>query len=279
MEHGYCSRSGDISAGVVELGTTMRMFYTSTNGSPDMLFTVLLASAREAYAITSPFSQENQADERATGLVAETYLAGLLLRDANFVPARVSPDCGHHYFLDLVKGEMHLKTEVYAVTGGRTCLFSVTLKGQIRGNMFEVLNTHSQCLLAHASEDNIKKPNFFRDQLPRLACQSGSQRGGLLEDCQSLIDHAVELRVAIPLEGVSHVFVVKKGKAAGQAEVYSAETGKLIGALALSCLRHLIRVGLNQMKVSSPYGTDNNLTCFLNLLPITILGNETPDTH
>jgi len=107
------------------------MFYTSTSGSPDMLFTVLLASAREAWGITSAVSQHAQADERATGLAAETYLAGLLLRDASFVPARVSPACGHHYSLDFVKGEMRLKTEVYAVTGGRTSPLSVTLKESV----------------------------------------------------------------------------------------------------------------------------------------------------
>jgi hypothetical protein len=279
MERDYCYASRNTSAGVVELGTTVRMFYTSTSGSPDMLFVVLLASAREAYAITSSFSRQAHADERATGLVAETYLAGLLLRDANFVPARVSPDCGHHYFLDLVKGEIRLKTEVYAVAGGRTSLFNVTLKGPIVGNEFEVLNTNSQSLLAHASEDDVKKPNFFRDDLPRLGCQPGPQQGHGFEESQALIDQVIELHVVIPIVGVSHAFVIKKDKSANQAEVYSAETGNSIGKLGLGCLRRLIRAGLNRMKTASPHRTDGNLNCFLDLLPVIIKGNKMSDAH
>jgi hypothetical protein len=279
MERDYCYASKNTSAGVVELGTTLRMFYTSTSGSPDMLFTVLLASAREAYVITSAVSQHAHADERAAGLAAETYLAGLLLRDASFVPARVSPDCGHHYSLNLVKGEMRLKTEVYAVTGGRTSLLSVTLKGPIAGNEFEVLNTNSQPLLALASEDDIKKPNFFRDELPRLACQPGPQQGGVFEDSQALIDQAIELHLVIPTKDVSHAFVVKKGESANQAEVHSAETGNVVGKLGLGCLRRLIRAGLNRMKTSSPCRTDGHLSCFLDLLPIILQESETSDTH
>ncbi|MBZ5669001.1 MAG: hypothetical protein LAO04_04655 [Acidobacteriia bacterium] len=44
MERDYCDASKHTSAGVVELRTTWRMFYTSTSGSPDMLFIVLTPS-------------------------------------------------------------------------------------------------------------------------------------------------------------------------------------------------------------------------------------------
>jgi hypothetical protein len=279
MDRDYCYASKNTSAGVIELGTTLRMFHTSTSGSPDMLFMVLLASAREAYVITSAVSHHAHSDERAVGLAAETCLAGLLLRNASFVPARVSPDCGHHYSLDLVKGEIRLKTEVYAATSGRTSLFNVTLKGPIAGSDFEVLNTNSQSLLAHASEEGIRKPDFFRDDLPRLACQSAPARGVASEDVRSLRDQMIESQVVIPMVGTSHAFVIKKGKAANQAEVHSAETGKTVGILGLGRLRRLIRAGLNRTKASLSRCTGEDFSCFLDLLPVIIQGSKTADSH
>jgi hypothetical protein len=279
MDRDYCHASKNTSAGVIELGTTLRMFYASTSGSPDMLFMVLLASAREAYLITSAVSHHAHSDERAVGLAAETYPAGLLLRDANFVPARVPPDCGHHYSLDLVKGEICLKTEVYAATSGCTSLFNVTLKKAISGSDFEVLNTNSQSLLAHASEKDIKKRDFFQDDLPRLACQSAPPRGVAAEDVRALMDQMIELQVVIPTVGTPHAFVIKKGKAANQAEVHSAETGKTVGMLGLGCLRRLVRAGLNRSKASPFRCNGEDFTCFLDLLPVIIQGSKTADSH
>jgi hypothetical protein len=74
---GYRLRS--TASAVVELASTMRMFYTPSIGSPDVLFTVLLASAREAYAVTTASAARGERDGWATGLLAEIYLAGSLL--------------------------------------------------------------------------------------------------------------------------------------------------------------------------------------------------------
>jgi hypothetical protein len=234
---------------------------------------VLLASAREAYAMTHASAPHPEQDDRAQGLAAEIYLAGSLLCDASFVPARVPPDCEHHYTLDLVKQEMQLSTRVCGVTAGRISLFGVTLKGPILGSEFVLLNTSTKALLANIPEDTIKKPAFFRDELPRLACQPGSRQGEARDESHALIDQAVELEVVIPLMGGSCALVIKKKKAASRAEVYSAETGKPIGSVGLGCLQRMIRAGLNQTK-ASPDRLDGNLSCFLDLLPVVIRQNS-----
>jgi hypothetical protein len=259
----------------VELAATMRVFYTQTIGSPDVLFMVLLASAREAYALTGALAPHAGQDQRAPGLLAEVYLAGTLLCDVSFVPARVSPDCGHHYTLNLVKDEIQLKTEVYGVSAGRSCLFGVTLKGSIRGSEFAILNTTTKALLASVPEEVVRKPNFFRDELPRLACQTGPQQREGAGESHPLIDQAIELHVVIPLRAGSYALVIKKSKAANQAEVCSAETGNSLGTVGLGCLQRLIQAGLNRMKTSSPSCTDGNLSCFLELLPVIIQGSDT----
>jgi hypothetical protein len=274
MDRSQVYRSGSTAAAVVELAATMRMFYTRTIGSPDVLFMVLLASAREAYAVTGSSAPHPQRDNRAQGLAAEIYLAGSLLCDASFVPARVPPDCEHHYTLDLVKQEMQLSTRVCGVTAGRISLFGVTLKGPIVSGEFVLLNTSTKALLANVPEEAIKKPDFFRDELPRLACQPEPDPGQGRDESHALIDQAVELQVVIPLIGGSCAFVVKKNKAASRAEVCSAETGNPIGSVGLGCLQRIIRAGLNQANTSSPRRPDGNSSCFLELLPIVIRQNS-----
>jgi hypothetical protein len=262
----------------VELAATMRMFYTQTIGSPDVLFTVLLSSAREAYAITGALAPHADGDNRTPGLAAEIYLAGTLLCEASFVPARVPPDCEHRYTLDLVKDEMQLSTQVCGVTAGRRCIFGVTLKGSIRGSEFALLNTSTKSLLAKVLEDVVKKPNFFRDELPRLACQTGPQQRDGAGESHSLINQAIELHVVIPLSGGSYALVIKKSKGANQSEVYSAETGSALGVVGLGCLERLVRAAVNRMKISSPCCAGGNLSCFLELLPVILQGINTSET-
>ncbi len=48
MDPEYTSASNAGSAGVVEITTIPRMFYTPAYGAPDMLFHSILTSAREA---------------------------------------------------------------------------------------------------------------------------------------------------------------------------------------------------------------------------------------
>jgi len=274
MDRSRTYRSKSTAAAVVQLGATRRMFYTSTMGSPDVLFMVLLTSAREAYAITGASSSSAARDDRATGLQAEIYLAGSLLCDESFIPARVSPDCGHYYALDLVKNRIELRTQVYGSTVGRSCLFGVTLKGSVLGTEFVLLNTSTGSLLANIVEDVIREPTFFRDELPRLAYQVETQQGEATEESRTLVDQALELQVVIPMEGKSSSLTIKKRKAANHAEVYSAETGDLIGNVTLGCLQRMIRAALSQLKASPPSRVSGHMSCFLEILNVVIKGSN-----
>jgi hypothetical protein len=159
---------------------------------------------------------------------------------------------------------------VCGVTAGRISLFGVTLKGSILGNEFVLLNTNTGSLLGSVPEDLIKKPDFFRDELPRLACQPEPHPGEGAGESYALLDQAIELHVVIPLVGGSCALVIKKNKAASRAEVCSADTGTLIGSVGLGCLQRIMRAGINQLKNSSPHCPDGNLSCFLDLLPVII---------
>ena len=276
MNRNLSYRSGGTAAGVVELAAAMRMFYTQTIGSPDLLFTTLLSSAREAINLTTASAARGEPDSRPSGLPSEIYLAGTLLCDGSFAPVRIAPDCTNYYTLNLVKGYIQLRTEVCTMTAGRSCLFGVTLQGSILGGDFLLLNTNTKSLLATIAEELLQKPNFFREELPRLAGQVGSQQVQGVEESSSLVDQAIELRVVIPLKTGPHGLVVKKSKAANQAEVFSVETGKPIGAVGLGCLRRLIQAGSSRMKTSSFLNGASTLSCFLELLPIIIQGSDAP---
>jgi len=274
MDRNPVYRSGITSAAVVELAATTRMFYTRTIGSPDVLFMVLLASARKAYAITAASAPHPERDNRAQGFAAEIYLAGSLLCDASFVPARVPPGVEHRYILDLVNQEIQLSTRVCGATAGRISLFGVTLKGSIHGREFALINTNTKALLANVSEDVIKKPDFFRDELPRLACQTEPHQAEGGEESRALIDQEIELHVVIPLREGSCALELKKNKAARRAEVYSAEDGRHIGYVGLGCLQRIIRAGQNQANTVSPGRPNDCLSCFLEFLPVVIHPNS-----
>ena len=150
-ESNYLGAANSDSAGLVEIGDLPRMFYTPNYGAPDMLFHALLASAREAYAATaSPQKQEFTPPD--AGFSAETYMAGLLLRDENFVPARNLRNYSHHYTLHFASGIIHLSTELYSAQQSSAALFSVKLEGRILDSAFVVRHATTNRVLAQVSE-------------------------------------------------------------------------------------------------------------------------------
>jgi hypothetical protein len=267
------------SAGVVEMTTALRTFFTSTNGAPDLLFGILLDSAREARAVTSALSQREPSDPRVVGLAAETYLCGLLLRDASFVPARVAPDWGHHYSLNLVTGEVRLTTEAYAPTAGGGVLFGITLRGTVGGKQFEILNTSTQAFLARVSEDEIKKPNFFRDELPSLTRPrvSGHELGS--PDATSIdVDSDIELELSFSLADAPYTYVIRKKRSAGYADVYEIQTGQVVGRIALGCLQKILQKKQAKNNGASSPGACHLATCFLHILGAIARNRMTSDS-
>ena len=196
------SRVSDTNlAGVVEISNMPRMFYTAAYGAPDMLFFTMLTSARESYAATARGAlQQQEAGPLKPGFCAETYMAGLLLRDQNFVPARVLRNYAHHYTLDFDAGAIYLRTELYAVQQQSTSLFSVKLGGHILESTFVVRDAATDRVLTQVSEEELLKPNFFTHELPFLSYHARLDPGlAASGGTASLVDQDFQLQLGVTL--------------------------------------------------------------------------------
>ena len=229
------------SAGVVEISNMPRMFYTPSFGAPDMLFCTLLTSAREAYAATASGAVQQQgATSLEPGFYAETYMSGLLLRDQNFVPARVLRNYAHHYILDFGAGVIYLRTELYAVQQQSTSLFSVKLGEHILENTFVVRDVTTDRVLAQVSEEELSKPNFFSRELPFLSYHARVDPGLTASGgTASLVDQDFQLQLGVPLGNGIKSMLVHKDKGDLKVQVRDAETGQSLCFLPLECLNNL----------------------------------------
>ncbi len=230
----------DASAGVIEIGTIPRMFYTPAYGSPDILFHSLLTNAREAFAVAATIVQQQEKPPKDIGFHAATYMAGVLLRDENLVPARVQSSGAHLYTLDFLADTIQLRTEIYAVQQRSSALFSVKIEGRIKESAFVVRHAVTDRVLVQVSEEEIQKPNFFTDELPFL-CYQVQQDPGLAASVgtAALVDQSLELRLSIPLAGEARTILVQKGKGELQGQVRDAKTGQSICVLPLDSLNNL----------------------------------------
>ncbi len=230
----------DASAGVIEIGTIPRMFYTPAYGAPDILFHSLLTNAREAFAVAATIVQQQEKPPKDIGFHAATYMAGVLLRDENLVPARVQSSGAHLYTLDFLADTIQLRTEIYAVQQRSSALFSVKLEGRIKGSAFVVRHAVTDRVLVQVSEEEIQKPNFFTDELPFL-CYHVQQDPGLAASVSTagLVDQRLELRLSIPPVGKVKSVVVQKDEGETQVLVRDAETDQHLCHLPLDALNNL----------------------------------------
>ncbi len=234
-------RDGSVaSAGVVEIGTIPRMFYTPAYGAPDILFHWLLTNAREAFAVAATTVQHQGEPPKDVSFYAATYMAGVLLRDENLVPARVQNTSAHLYTLDFLADTIQLRTEIYAVQQHSSALFTVKIDGRIKGSAFVVRNAVTDRVLAQVTEEELKKPNFFTDELPSL-CYHVQQDPGLAASVSTaaLVDQSLELRLSIPPVGEVKSILVQKDKGQLQGQVRDAETGQSLCVLPLDSLNNL----------------------------------------
>ena len=228
-------------AGVVEISNMPRMFYTAAYGAPDMLFFTMLTSARESYAATARGAlQQQEAGPLKPGFCAETYMAGLLLRDQNFVPARVLRNYAHHYTLDFDAGAIYLRTELYAVQQQSTSLFSVKLGGHILESTFVVRDAATDRVLTQVSEEELLKPNFFTHELPFLSYHARLDPGlAASGGTASLVDQDFQLQLGVTLGNTVKSMLVHKDKGELKVRVRDEETGQPLCVLPLECLNNL----------------------------------------
>lgn len=237
MDIGYSNSSRAETAGVVEIGKIPKMFYTPAYGAPDVLFCSLLSSAREAYQVTATGGCTG--DPRHAGHFAETYMAGVLLRDENFVPARVLRNYAHHYQLDFIAGIFRLRTELFAVQARSTSLFGVKLEGLILGQEFIVRDAVTQKILVKATEEQIQRPDFFSRELPLVACEAQRAPGGAPE-ASAMVDDALDLLLTVSsTPEARRVVKVAKDKGDLQAIVSDPETGEVLCKMTLESLKDI----------------------------------------
>lgn len=158
MTNNYTDGAKAGAAGIVEINTIPRMFYTPTFGSPDMLFYSLLLSSREAYGATTVTTQDKEKSSNEAASRTATYFAGLLLRDENFVPARVLRNYGHHNTLDFDEGTIQVRTELFAVEGGSSSFFTIRLEGRILGHKLVICNAVTTMYWLKSARTKFKKP-------------------------------------------------------------------------------------------------------------------------
>lgn len=232
------------SGGIVEISNVRRSFYSAGCAAPDMFFCWLLGAARDAWKL-GEYSQSDAAPStlrKAANLMAETYMAGLLLCDENFIPASVQRSSDHLYSLDFVQGTLQLRTQLYMASKAAASYSTIRIRGGITDGAFEVRNVVTDRVLARVTEDEIQKPEFFSQELPFLCFHA--QRDSSIEvasDGDEFIDQAFEMKIEVKVAGESRMVVVAKAKGKPQGEARDPDTGRVLCTIPL---RHFRNIGL-----------------------------------
>ena len=254
MRNRYLAGTNTDAAGVVELDGISRMFYTPNFGAPDILLYSLLTSDREAYAATCR-GTPREGKSPDGGMEAGTYMAGLLLRDDNFVPARVPRNYAHHYTLNFSTGMILVCTEVYVVDDRSANLFTVRLEGGILEDLFVVRNAVTGSLLVQVTEEDLKKPKFFSEEFPRRAFLSSTRRDGTTGTFPlALVDQSFELSLPILCRNEMRTVLVQKQKGDFKARIVDPETKACLQLLPIGRLNNLadLIAGLPQVLAGFP---------------------------
>lgn len=235
------SSTTESGGGVVEISNVRRSFYSAGCAAPDMFFGWLVSAARDACRL----GQSTQADSGASALgsasrMAETYLAGLLLCDENFIPATVQRSSDHHYLLDFHEGTIRLRTQIYLASKIAASYFTIHIRGKILESTFEVRNAVTERVLARVTEDEIQKPEFFSQELAFLCFHSQKDATIAAQtDDDDLFDQAIEMRVEICVAGEPRMVTVSKGKREGLGQARDETSGALLCSVPTRYFRNL----------------------------------------
>jgi hypothetical protein len=232
------------SGGIVEISNVRKSFYSAGCAAPDMFFCWLLSAARDAVRL-GEYSQSDAAPQtlrKAANLMAETYMAGLLLCDENFIPASVQRSSDHQYSLDFVQGTIQLRTQLYMASKAAASYSTIRIRGFIKEGPFEVRNVVTDRILARVTEDEVQKPEFFSQELPFLCFHS--QKDDSIEvasDGDEFIDQAFEMKIQVKVAGEPRTVLVQKERGKLLGEARDPESGKVQCTIPL---RHFRNVGL-----------------------------------
>lgn len=250
------------SGGIVEISNVRRSFYSAGCAAPDMFFCWLLGAARDACKL-GEFSQSDAAPpslRKAANLMAETYMAGLLLCDENFIPASVQRSSDHLYSLDFVQGTIQLRTQLYMASKAAASYFTIRIRGAIMQGSFEVRNVVTDRVLARVSEDEIQKPEFFSQELPFLCFHS--QKDATIEvgdDGDEFIGQTFEMKIELSVAGEPRTVNIIKGKDKLLGEARDLESGKVLCTIPLRHFRN-ISLLIDALPAMVLAGTVNSLS-------------------
>jgi hypothetical protein len=226
------------TVGVVEIHNLRRSFYTAKGGAPDMLFPWLLANARAAYQVTLPPSPDAELAAAPPGHIAGIYMAGLMLCDEKFIPAAVPKTNDHHYVLDFLHGTIKMRTQLYTAVGHSAALFNVRIEGQIPGSTFVARNDVTGRVLTSISEDELRKPLFFAEELPFLCFQSHIDPD-LTHRANEFLDHSIELRLSLNIDGKNYVVQLIKEAGETKCRVVDSDTGNTLSSIQINSFKNL----------------------------------------
>lgn len=227
-----------------------------------MFFCWLLAAARDACKL-GDYSQSDAAPpslRKAANLMAETYMAGLLLCDENFIPASVQRSSDHLYSLDFVQGTIQLRTQLYMASKAAASYSTIRIRGGIIEGPFEVRNVVTDRVLARVTEDEIQKPEFFSQELPFLCFHS--QKDATIQvasDGDEFIEQTFEMKIEVKVAGESRMVVVGKSKGKALGEARDPESGRVLCSIPL---RHFRNIGvlIDALPAMLLAGTASSLT-------------------
>ena len=228
-------------AGAVEIVNVRRSFYTSSFGSPDLLFTWLLSNARDAFRVAASSSVSGINSTRSSpNRSAELYMAGLLLCDGKFMPANLQTTYDHYYQLDFQNSAIQLRTQVYAVGHHSASFFTIRIDGGILESTFVARHSVTNRILARISEEEMRKADFFNRELPFICSQSQLDPNlvGLAESAD-LEDHAFELRFQVDVDDTLKTLALVKKKGAGEGLPEDPETGEVLFKVPLSSFKNI----------------------------------------
>lgn len=175
---------------------------------------------------------------------ARLQMAGMLLCEQSFVAIpRQNQSSAHRYKLDFKNGTIQLRTELYALVEGISCLLRITMEGSMLGKSFAVYSSTSDRLLVDVTEEDLQKSTFFTEELPLRAYQSQrSARRNTVALTSHSRDQAYELLLQVPMIEEIRSIVLKRNKGEAVVRLVDAKTNTLLKTLPWKCLEDLDQI-------------------------------------
>ncbi len=203
----------------------------------DQLFVPLLSTAQRANDLLGI-----RVRGESSALQAAMYMGGELLCDASFLPIRPRDEISSSnlYRIDFVQDIFEVSTITFSSVQNKEALFTVVIKGRIRGDKFQVLDAATGTTLFSFSRFEAEKPNFFTREFPFVAYES--RRDPALFGAGTndhLVEDAISMTLSIPVAGGSARVLVEKKNGDVHAEVMTPGTTASFMRLPLSTLNSI----------------------------------------